>query len=439
MFTVTATSGTALSYQWFKDGLLDLDVKLAGETASTLTIKNVGLLDPGTYYVEVMNAGGTVTTRHASLNLVVLNTRPVANNDAYSTLEDVPLNIPAPGILANDTDAESNTLTAVLVSTVKHGSLSLNSNGSFSYAPNTNYNGTDSFAYAAHDGVGTGNVATVSINLTPVNDPPIAVNDYDRVAEDESVNVRVLDNDSDPDGDPLTVIAAYTTNGTAFVNNSGNGGRVRFTPSPNFYGTVVFRYTVSDGTLSSTGNVTITVTPVNDAPVANDDTYTCPEGTTLIVPVVGLLSAGASGAGVLANDTDVEGDPLTAVLASSVSHGTLVFNSDGSFTYAPAANYNGIDNFTYRASDGSAMGNVATVTINVPPVREPLRITSLQMTPSGFELQVAGNAAPYVISASTNLQDWTPVFTNAAPSGILVYTDTSAQNYPSRFYRVDTR
>jgi len=438
-FTASATSGTALSYQWYKDGVLDLDLKLAGETASTLTIKSVGLLDPGTYYVEVINAGGTVTSRHASLSTVILNAPPVGNNDSFTTPEGMPLFRSAPGILANDTDANGNTLTAVLVSTVKHGSLSLNSNGSFSYSPNPNFNGTDSFAYAPHDGSVTGNVATVTINLTPVNDPPIAVNDYDSVAEDESVNVRVLDNDNDLDGDSLTVIAAYTTNGNAIVTNSGNGGRVRFTPAPNYCGTVVFSYTVSDGTLFSTASVTVTVTPVNDAPVANDDTYTVPEDMRLIIPVVGVLTNGDSGAGVLANDMDVEGDALTAAVVSPVSHGTLALNSDGSFAYTPAPDYNGPDSFTYLARDGSSVGNVATVTINVTPVSDQLRFVSMQMTPSGFELQVAGDAVPYVISASSNLKEWTPIFTNAIPSRTLVYTDTAAQNHPSRFYRVDTR
>src|SRR5207253_5216015 len=110
-----------------------LDTMLVGQTSDTLTINNVGILDPGTFYVQARNAGGTVTSRHASLNLVVLNTPPVANNDSYTTLEDVPLTIAAPGVLANDTDANGSTLTAVLVTTVAHGSLSLNPNGSFTY------------------------------------------------------------------------------------------------------------------------------------------------------------------------------------------------------------------------------------------------------------------------------------------------------------------
>ena len=227
-FTVIANSGTALSYQWYKDGLLDLDTLLPGQTSTNLIIKGVGLLDPGTYYVEIKNAGGTVTSRHASLNIVLLNSAPVAKEDVYTTLEDTVLNVPAPGILANDTDADGNPLTVVLVNSVTHGSLSLNANGSFSYVPNTNYNGSDSFTYAVNDGTVTGNNATVTINITPVNDPPIAVNDYDSVVEDGSVNVRVLDNDIDPEGASLTVISAFTTNGTVIVNNSGSGGRVHW-------------------------------------------------------------------------------------------------------------------------------------------------------------------------------------------------------------------
>lgn len=437
-FSVTASSGTALSYQWYKDGLLNLDTMLAGQTSSNLTLVNVGLLDPGTYYVEVKNAGGTVTSRHASLTVGLLNSPPVADNNSYTTLEDVPLAVTSLGVLSNDTDPNGNTLTAVLVTTVTHGSLSLNPNGGFIYTPNTNYSGTDSFTYAAHDGSGTGNVATVSLNISPVDDPPITVNDSDSVLEDETVNIRVLSNDSDLEGLALTITGAFTTNGTTVVNNGGNA-RVRYTPAPDYCGTVVFSYTISDGMLSSTGSVTVTVTPVNDAPVANNDTYTTPEDMTLIVPVAGMLSNGTLGAGVLANDTDVEGDTLTAVIVSPASHGTLSLNPNGSFTYMPEADFNGTDSFTYRAVDGFSTGNVATVTINVTPVSDPLRITSQRMTTGGFELQVAGDAAPYVISASSSLLNWTPIFTNAAPSGVLAYTDTTAQNYPSRFYRVDVR
>ncbi|MCU0786064.1 MAG: Ig-like domain-containing protein, partial [Verrucomicrobia bacterium] len=183
-FTVVATSGTALSYQWYKDGLLILDQLLPDETRSTLILTNVQNSDEGQYFVQVRNAGGTVTSRKASLT-VVNGTPPVANNDAYTTPEDLPLIIPAAGILTNDTDADSDPLTARLVSNVTHGSLSLNLNGGFTYTPNTNFYGTDSFTYAAHDGEITGNVATVTINITPVNEAsPVAVNDTYTTPED---------------------------------------------------------------------------------------------------------------------------------------------------------------------------------------------------------------------------------------------------------------
>ena len=439
-FEVKVTSGTALTYQWYKDGLLDLDVALAGQTSNTLTISNVGLLDPGTFYVVVKNAGGSATSRHASLSIVVLNNAPVGYNDAYSTPEDTPLNIPASGVLANDTDADNNPLSAVLVSNVSRGSLTLSANGQFVYVPNTNYYGSDSFTYRPHDGSVAGNTVTVTINVTPVNDPPVAVSDFETLPEDGSMNIRVLDNDYDPEGASLTVVGAFTTNGTAVVNNSGSGGRVRFTPATNFFGTVVFSYTVSDGTVSASGNVTVTVTPVNDAPVARDDSYTSSEGKAVVVPGTGVLIDGTPGAGVLANDTDVEGDVLSAQLVNTVSNGILVLNADGAFTYTPNPGFGGTDTFTYSATDGSATGNVATVTINVTPVRTPPTITAQRMAPEGFQLEISTSSpATCVILASSNLQDWTPISTNAVTAGTFVFTDAESRNHSARFYRVESR
>src|SRR2546430_16290873 len=123
-----------------------------------------------------------------------------------------------------------------------------------------------------------------------------------------------------------------------------------------------FTYKASDGQAQSdVATVTITVTPVNDAPVAaNDDSYTTPEDTQLTV----------SAPGVLANDSDVDGDTLSAVLVSGPSHGTLTLNGDGSLGYMPALNFNGTDSFTYKASDGQAQSGVATATITVTPVND---------------------------------------------------------------------
>src|SRR4029450_12354263 len=125
-------------------------------------------------------------------------------------------------------------------------------------------------------------------------------------------------------------------------------GSFTYTPAANFNGTDTFTYHASDGTAqSNTATVTITVNPVNDAPVATNDAYTTNEDTPLEVPAPGML-------GVLANDNDPDGNPLTATLVGGPAHGTLALNANGSFTYTPAANFNGDDTFTYRASDGTA-------------------------------------------------------------------------------------
>src|SRR5205814_352996 len=118
-----------------------------------------------------------------------------------------------------------------------------------------------------------------------------------------------------------------------------------YTPAANYHGTDSFTYKANDGQADSgIATVNIAITAVNDAPVAVNDSYTTAEDTTLNV----------AAAGVLANDSDVDGDSLSAVLVSQPTHGTLTLNSDGSFSYTPAANYHGTDGFTYKANDGQA-------------------------------------------------------------------------------------
>ena len=291
------------------------------------------------------------------------NSAPVANGDSYSTPEDTPLNVAPPGVLANDTDVDGDTLSAVLVSGPLHGLLTLNANGSFTYTPAANYNGPDAFTYNASDGLTTSaSPATVSITVTPVNDAPVAANDTYSTNEDTPLNVAapgVLANDTDVDADPLSaVLVSGPAHGTLTLNANGS---FTYTPAANYNGPDSFTYNASDGSLSSnTATVSLTVVPVNDPPVAANDSYTTPEDTPLNV----------AAPGVLANDTDVDGDPLTASPLSAPLHGTLTLNANGSFTYTPVANYNGPDSFTYNASDGS-LTSTATVSITVTPVNDP--------------------------------------------------------------------
>jgi VCBS repeat-containing protein len=314
--------------------------------------------DNFSYKANDGSADSNVATVTITVNPV--NDPPIAVNDSYTTNEDTPLTIAAPGVLSNDTDADSDPLTALLVSGPAHGSLTLNANGSFTYTPAADFNGSDSFTYKANDGSADSNVAMVTITVNPVNDPPLANNDSATVDEDCSNNViDVLANDSDPDSDPLTITAVSDPpNGTAAIV----GNQVEYTPDPSFNGLDSFTYDISDGQGgSATATVNVTINPVNDPPVAADDSYATNEDTPLTI----------AAPGVLGNDSDADSDPLIAVLVSSPAHGSLSLNPDGSFSYTPAANFNGGDSFTYQANDGRADSNIATVTMNVNSVNDP--------------------------------------------------------------------
>src|SRR5205085_2085364 len=181
--------------------------------------------------------------------------------------------------------------------------------------------------------------------------------DTTTTAEDTTVAIAVLTNDSDPEGDTLTVSGVSTpAHGSATANADGT---ITYTPALNYNGADSFTYTISDGHGgTATGTVDVTITAVNDAPVAVNDAFTTAEDT----PLTG---------NVLTNDTDVDSTTLTAAVVATTTHGTLTLAADGSFTYAPAANYNGSDSFTYKANDGALDSNVATVAITITPVNDP--------------------------------------------------------------------
>jgi VCBS repeat-containing protein len=322
-------------------------------------------LQPTSYDWEFVPIAGDTFTDSGSANCITSasNTAPIAVDDGYTIDEDTPLNIAAPGVLANDSDVDGDALTAALVNDVSNGSLSLNADGSFDYTPNPNFNGSDSFTYLANDSAADSNTATVTITVNAANDPPAASDDSYATSEDTPLNVAaqgVLFNDSDPENDPLTaVLVSDVTNGSLTLNADGS---FDYSPNPNFNGSDSFTYTANDGTAdSNTATVTITVNPANDPPSAGDDSYTTDEDTPLNVAAPGVLS----------NDSDPENDPLSAVLVNDVTNGSLTLNPDGSFDYTPNANFNGSDSFTYLANDGAADSNTATVTITVNPVNDP--------------------------------------------------------------------
>jgi Tol biopolymer transport system component len=192
------------------------------------------------------------------------------------------------------------------------------------------------------------------------NTAPLVAGDSYSVMEDTTLSVSapgVLGNDNDVEGDPLTVALLSDVNeGSLTLTMDGS---FAYTPNADYSGTDTFSYRANDGSLdSNVAAVTITVNPINDAPVAADDTYSVVVDSTLTVAAPGVLNT----------DSDVEGDPLTAILVSDVSNGTLTLTADGSLTYTPTTGFIGTDSFTYVANDGSlssALG--ATVLVIVAP------------------------------------------------------------------------
>jgi VCBS repeat-containing protein len=222
-----------------------------------------------------------------------------------------------------------------------------------------NGDGKPDFAVASY------NSDTVSVRLN--NQAPTAAADAYSTAEDTARTVAapgVLGNDSDPDGTPLSaVLGSGPSHGTLTLNANGS---FTYTPAANFNGSDSFTYRASDGTLTSgLATVTLTITAVNDAPVAADDAYSTAEDTARTV----------AAPGVLGNDSDPDGTPLSAVLGSGPAHGSLALSADGGFTYTPAANYSGSDSFTYRASDGTLTSGLATVTLTVTAVNDAPTVT----------------------------------------------------------------
>ncbi|MFO0941496.1 MAG: tandem-95 repeat protein [Pirellulales bacterium] len=312
-------------------------------------------------FVYMANDGSLDSnTATVVLNVASVNDAPTAIGDSYDLTEDQTLTIAAPGVLSNDIDADSDALTAKLVAGPQHGVLTLATNGSIVYTPNANYAGTDSFVYVANDGTVDSNLATVALSIAAVNDAPTAVDDSYSLNEDTVLTIAapgILANDSDIDSTSITAaLVTGPTNGKLVLNPDGS---FSYTPNLNFNGTDSFKYLANDGSAnSSVAVVTIQVKPVNDAPTAGNDGYSTKAGTALPI----------AAPGVLANDSDVDGDAIQAVLATGPSNGTLTLNANGSFNYVPNSGFSGTDSFTYQAKDAVSSSANATVTIIVSPV-----------------------------------------------------------------------
>ena len=309
----------------------------------------------------VSDGNGGTDTGTVAITVTPENDAPVAVDDALTVAEGATA---TGNVLDNDTDADGDTLTASVLTAPSNGSLTLNGDGSFSYTHDGSQTTTDAFSYTVSDGNGGTDTGAVNITIHTGN-APSAADDAASTDEDSAVVTgNVLANDSDLDGDSLSVLAVDTSGTLGLVSDNGDG---TFTYDPNGQfeslgagdsAADTYDYTISDGnggTASAT--VTVTINGVNDLPFAATDSITGVAGT--------IFSGDVSG-----NDWDIEGDALTFSADSQPAHGSVSMTTDGSFSYTPDGGFTGADSFTYGVSDGlgTSMGIVSLTVTNNPPV-----------------------------------------------------------------------
>jgi len=353
-FTLSATEdGSGLNATYYQFGTESQQLY-----SDVVTITAEGATELSWWSVD--NAGNVEGHHTATVEIDKPNP-PVTTPDEYAMNEDETLVIDAPGVLENDTDPDGTGMTVVVDTDPSHGALTLNDDGSFTYEPEADWNGVDTFKYAASNGPLSSTVDTVTINVTSVPDAPTALAlSYQYIDENEPAGTAIgMLTADDVDSTTVTYSVVAGLDGALF----SIVGDELFAAVPFDYEDVsTFSLTVraSDDDGAFVDEVfEIYVNDVDEAPVAFDDSYETVEGITLDVAAPGVLD----------NDSDPEGAAITASLVTDPADGTLTLNDDGSFSYDPGA-YVGPASFTYQAFDGSIYSEIKTVTITVRPADE---------------------------------------------------------------------
>ncbi|MBU7005561.1 Ig-like domain-containing protein [Phosphitispora fastidiosa] len=379
----TDVDGDTLSIAGFAQGT-NGTVAQEGDSLRYTPDANYNGADSFSYTISDGN-GGTVT---ATVNVTVtpVNDQPVAANDSAVVDEDGNVVI---AVLANDTDVDGDTLSIAEFPQGSHGTVELADN-KLRYTPTANYHGTDSFSYGISDGNGGTATATVNVTINSINDEPVAANETVTVNEDSTTLVDVLVNDTDVDGDTLSIAGfAQGTNGTV----AQEGDSLRYTPDANYNGADSFSYTISDGNGGTvTATVNVTVTPVNDQPVAANDSAVVDEDSTVLIDV-------------LLNDTDIDGDTLIITGETQGVHGSVVW-IDNKLQYTPNTNYNGADSFMYEIGDGKGGITTATVNVTINPINDAPTAVAGQAVQTGNATPAAVSGNPAAAAYSGNMAGW---------------------------------
>ncbi|MBD1862995.1 MULTISPECIES: cadherin-like domain-containing protein [Trichocoleus] len=292
-------------------------------------------------------------------NRLGVNAAPVVGNQAITTNEDVAITVNG---LLNTSDSNGDAIAIASVGPAANGTVTINQDGTLSYTPNLNFNGSDTFTYTVADAFGGTAIATVSVLVNPLPDVPIATNDTVSTSEDTRLTISsnlLFTNDIEPDGQTL-LITGFTQPANGSVVGNGDGTYV-YTPNANFNGTESFTYTVTDGLDgSATATVTISVGAVNDTPTPGSDSLTTNEDTSLSFTQANLLT----------NDSDVEDGLLTVTSFTQPTSGSLARDNNGNYLYTPAPNFNGSASFTYTVTDSNGSSAIATANLVMNSVND---------------------------------------------------------------------
>ncbi|HDM8160009.1 TPA: tandem-95 repeat protein [Vibrio harveyi] len=315
--------------------------------------------------------GTDTVSANIDVSVTPVDDAPVSGNLAYSVDEDGSIRLSQEQLLSQASDVEGDALTATNLSVDGNATVTQNDDGSFTITPDADFNGDIDISFDISDGTNTVQ-ATADLTVNPINDLPVPQDQQFSVEEDGTLqftDADLLAGATDIEGDDLSV-TGISYEGTDGVLTDNGDGTYSFAPNENFNGDVNFSFDVSDGTDTVSANVDVSVTPVNDPPVAGSTSYTVHEDNSITI----------SDAQLLANSSDLEGDVSIDSVSYSGSDGVLQINGDGTYTFSPNENFNGEVTLDVVVADeeGATDATTAGITVlevNDPPVAGPTSYT----------------------------------------------------------------
>ncbi|HUP63462.1 MAG TPA: putative Ig domain-containing protein [Thermoanaerobaculia bacterium] len=397
-------------------------VTLNPDGSFTYTPDNPNIPATDSFQYKANNGTEDSNVAKVKIKVSIGNGPPVGVDDNYNTTEDVQLAVPAPGVLANDTDPDGDTLTASLLTEPSHGVVVLNTDGGFTYTPSENFFGTDSFTYTVSDGSET-DTATVTITVESVNDAPVA--DDKSVTTNEEVPVAVTLTATDTEGDPLTFNVTNPANGVL----SGTAPNLTYTPNLDFFGSDSFTYTANDGSdTSNVATVSITVNPVNDVPVFTPGpspiTHSANAGPYSQSWATGISAGPNEGSQVLNFIVSNNNNALFSVQPAIAPDGTL--------TFTPAGNVLGSATVDVQLHDNGGTANGGVDTTSVVQFTITITCPTIAVTNPATTTGTAGTAFSQTFTQNGGIGAVTFTTSSTLPNGLTLAANGTLSGTPTQ-------